>query len=300
MKHLSIFTLLLMSVFITSCNKNGKDTCEENEEIQLVGDVISESELQGTWKIIGETCSKTITFNNGNYVITHTERGWEPTHKEYGTYTYEDGVITWKNTKYDFRAFDSFGTQDYTEWNTSFYPESEIFIRTAYVRSMYNHAVLIISEYVSPYSTYQYWAKRRNDDFVMIYYKEGADIPSDSRAIQGKWNWKKHYSYKDDEMGESITFKDNTFDYIKYDSSHRYTGTFTFVNGYLTLRIEERYMTGWSEEINDRIWVLTDKDWGGMSEDEYTKPFLPVADTTSYSLILENYYCYWNCIFVKE
>lgn len=296
MRYFAFLSWMILSITLVSCEKTEKDPEQKEDGFLEVGDALSENDLQGTWTIVDEYGTKTITFDKGTYFKTEAERGWEPTHREYGTYTYENGVITWKFNKFEYRSFDFFDTNDYFDWQEEIPDENQIRTRTAKVRSLYDKSALVIAEYVSPYSDYQPVAMRRSDDFVIIYYREGARIPSDARAIQGKWNWMAHYADKEDELWESIEFKGNSFELIKYNSWNRFTGTFSFENGYLTFHVTGWYDGGWSKEQNDYVWTSTDKMWTVWQNwDSYEKPFLPVNDTTCLSRVSG-----FNSIFVKQ
>ena len=290
MKRFTLLSLTVLACIWSSCSK----IQEQNEGPSLPGQVLSENDLQGTWTIVEETCTETLTFDKGTYLRTKAQKGMEATEREYGTYTLENGVITWQFNKFEYRSIDY--AHEYSGWYGEALNPADIKIRTAHVRSMYNKAALVLIEFVSPYSNYQEFALRRNDDFVIIYYREGRQIPSDPNAIRGRWEWMSHYRDQKDALWESIELKDGTFDYVKHNYGNRFTGSYTFENGYLTLRITGWYKGGWSDELNDYVWRPTTRDWTPLFQDDcFQKPFLPVNDTTCYSRI-QNF----NSIFVRR
>ena len=290
MKLLTIFSFAVLSLVSVSCNK----VQEQKEEPFFPGVSLSENDLQGTWTIVEETCTETLTFEKGTYLKTKTQKGMEATEREYGTYTVEDGVITWQFNKFEYRGLNY--NLEYSEWSAEIPDPSAIKIRTAHVRSLYNKNALILYEFVSPYSNYQDFALRRTDDFIIIYYREDAHIPSAISSIQGRWEWMAHNKDKEETIWESIELKGNTFEYIKHNYGNRFTGTCAFENGYLTLQIAGWYTGGWSDEINDYVWRPTTRDWTPLFQDDcFRKPFLPVNDTTCYSRIPN-----FNSIFIRR
>lgn len=290
MQRFALFSLAVLAWISASCNK----IQEQKEDPLLPGQALSENDLQGIWTIVEETCTETLTFDKGFYLRTKAQIGKEATEREYGTYTLEDDVITWQFSKFEYRSINSAG--EYSDWSPEIPDPSAIKTRTAHVRGMYNKAALVLIEFVSPYSNYQEFAQRRIDDFVIIYYRNGAHIPSDARTIQGRWEWMAHNKDKEDTLWESIELKDDTFDYIKHNYGNRFTGSYTFENGYLMLRITGWYAGGWSDELNDYVWRPTTRDWTPLFQgDCFQKPFLPVNDTTCYSRI-QNF----NSIFIRR
>lgn len=89
-------------------------------------------------------------------------------------------------------------------------------------------------------------------EFSHLMYKDGATINASVNDIQGTWHW---YMYGNTEyVRAGLTIKDATFDLIITPWGQRYTGTFTYRNGYIILNTTNGYTSreegsgdGWGE-----------------------------------------------------
>lgn len=243
-------------------------SCEKSGEIKTAG--LSEKELLGKWVITEDEGTKSLVFDESTFVLTDTPRNGEGPSYVYGNYTYKNGEITWTDTK------------EVTPNNEYVIPEENQYTRKGKVKSMHDKGVLIIDEEVDPEQS-----RYKSDDSVIIYYKEGAKIPSDANDIQGKWNWMMRGHGDGTTVRASLEFKGNEFEYIIVAWNECYTGTFTYADGYLKLN----YNATWRGEMDDDgsvEWLTPPADnpvtfvWMGYNP-PIQKPFLLINSKTAYS-----------------
>ena len=272
MKRFTIVALAALAAVFASCDK----TDGPNKE------TLSAKDLQGKWVIIEDEGTKTLTFDEDTYVLSDVPRGGGATSYVYGNYTYKDGEITWTDVK------------EVNGDNTYVIPVDNQYTRKGKVSAMHSRSVLVIDEDVDPEQS-----RYKNDDSVIIYYKEGAKIPSDANDIQGKWNWMMRGHGDGTTVRASLEFKGSDFEYIITAWNERYTGTFTFQDGYLKLN----YTATWRGELDDDgnvEWFTPAPDnpvtyvWMNYNP-PIEKPFLLVDSKTAYSRGSN-----LNCIYEKQ
>lgn len=260
MKRFALISLAALAAVFASCEKTGEPKTEK----------LSAKDLMGKWVIVEDEGTKTLTFEESTFVLVETPKGGGEKSYVYGNYTYDNGDITWTDTK------EVAGENEYV------IPAESQYTRKGKVSAMYDKGVLIIDEEVDPEQS-----RYKNDDSVILYYKEGVKIPSDANDIQGRWNWMMRGHGDGTTVRAALIFKGNEFEYIITAWNERYTGTFTFENGYLKLN----YNATWRGEMDDDgtvEWFTPPQDnpvtyvWMGYTP-PIQKPFLLIDSKTAYS-----------------
>lgn len=155
-----------------------------------------------------------------------------------GTWSYENGLLTYKTTDHEEK----------------------------YDASLYNNNTVLTLKY----------AEEESGEVIGFYYKDGKISGSDASALQGTWDW---FSFGK-EAGPRIrfVFSGNAFDLIIPVWGDRYTGTFTYKDGYVTLFVDQcwtsRIPHGNADEETitydqesgqiNASWSTTVQDWEGV------------------------------------
>ncbi len=268
MKLLKIIIAASIAVLFLSCNK------EENDvDTKVTGEELSDEDIQGTWVIEEEFFTKTLFLDNGSFKL-HYKNHYYGGHDEYdyyGTYSYSDGVITWNFEQVE----TSSGKQEYK------------YSYSGKVKGHFNKSVLMIEvpatsttllgSLYMPFGNKLYYGKEN----LLFYYKENANLAIKPDSIQGRWLWK-----DDDKEWMSIEFNGNEYEIIIM-SRTRYTGTFSYENGYV--RIKNVKYSRASIENADGTFSWVDADPNVTYSDYYsrfdsfTMPFLLVKKKVAYS-----------------
>ena len=126
--------------------------------------------------------------------------------------------------------------------------------------------------------------------YLMMFYRKGAKITSEVRTLTGNWtsdmgalpSWK----YLNG-MQLNITEKD--FDFTATNWEMRFSGSYTYEEGYATLHIRHCYIaSGMDEETEEILWEEVDpqgESWHGPFGD-YDTPLLTYAYPNEFNVLL--------------
>lgn len=198
------------SMTLASCG----DDDDNSVTIPNSSDNISTSDLVGTWNIAGQDDQSTWVFTNDKLTIT-----------EWGTQQF-DGPYTVNGDKITYRT-------KYWKYNPQTQQQEEVEGDiTVKIGLICDKAVLVLKSEVKNEQGTDY-------EFSYFMFKEGKNITATANDIQGTWDW---YMHGDQTYVRTrLTISGNKFDMIITPWGQRYTGTFTYANGYITLNTEHGY-----------------------------------------------------------
>ena len=137
-----------------------------------------------------------------------------------------------------------------------------------------------------------------------FFYKNGSITTGDSSTIQGTWDWYFFGEVKSCRI--RLVFSGSNFELIIFPWGERYTGTYTYQNGYADLKVTKCYTSryhGNSDEDTIQFntdtyeitatWMETYQDWQGNTypyegnliyenSKTITAPFVVVGDGVAY------------------
>lgn len=256
--------------------QKGGDETPKTDSIPNPPAGITTDDLVGVWKISGMDERTTYTFTKDKLTIASGDQvGFD------GPYTLNDGVITYTTT------YEYYNQQ--TQKN-----ETREYVVSVKIDLLYDKSVLV----------WKVLQKNDNGDyyeFSHLMYKDGATINASVNDIQGTWHW---YMYGDTEyVRAGLTIKDATFDLIITPWGQRYTGTFTYRNGYIILNTTNGYTSreagtgdGWGEGNLDPITL--EGQWSTLDRENWTiwerMPFI-ANGTEAYGIVAN-----LSALFVKK
>lgn len=255
MKKMAIWALAALAVFAISCKK---DNTDRKESVELTS-----SALVGEWGITSDNHFETWVFTSDGLAVS-TE-----VYEIEGSYKVEDGAIAFNLAKARTREIEH---QDdemvvYSEWEeVELTPEDKetIFIQAKLV---YGGSVLIFdisfrgdnpedSEYIF--------------DMSYFLYKKGATLPSDTKPLQGTWDWRLT-TPEESYIVARATFNSNKFELIIAPLGIKFTGSYTYKEGWLNCNVTAVYTAYNKEGEGDVDPITLEATWHLMEleEDEF-------------------------------
>ena len=243
MKKLAIWAFAALAMFAVSCDKNNTNPGEDSSTPSLVG----------TWSISSGDFSATFVFSSDKLTAIIDADKVE------GSYTVENSIIAFNIEKKWERTI-TYGEDDnpiYGEWvETELSPEDkEIFYLQA--KLIYDGAVLILDLPVEQNLPKSEEGEEDQGSMAIFLFKEGKTIPSDTKPLQGEWNW--YWVYPTEtHICVRIIFEGNNFEIIITPFAAKVTGSYTYKDGWINCNISAGYIAD-NAEINpvtlEATWI---------------------------------------------
>ena len=210
--------LACSATFVACGNGDDKDDTTNNAgnpETPKVPESISTADLIGQWTIpMQGNESTTYTFTQDKLTISYGQQ------VEYeGAYSLNGDEISYKTKRWEYDS------------QTGQQVEKEV-TETVKLVLLYNKSVMVWN------------TKYQNEDkttyeMERLMFKKGATINATANDIKGAWYWYEPGNEKF--ISAALTIEGNKFDLIITHWGQRYTGTFTYQGGYMTLNVENGY-----------------------------------------------------------
>ena len=256
----------------TACGDDDDNT-PQTPDVPNTTTGITVDDLVGTWTLAGQDVNYTYTFTQTHLTIKDgTDLQFD------GDYTLKDDVLTYNTTA------------DIYNSETGKYESTQVAVSQK-LGLLYDKTVLVFKDLVKN-DNEQYY------EFSVFMYKQGATINAKLEDIQGTWHWYMHgdTTY----VRTSLKIEGNKFDMVITPWGQRYTGTFTYTNGIMTLNTEKGYTSreegsgdGWGEgdldpETLEGTWKRLD-DWMIWEK----MPFI-VNGTEAYGMVANLYALFYK------
>lgn len=235
--------LALCTPLFMSCGDDDKDeTNVPNSSAFTANDLV------GTWTIASQDITTTYVFTKNKLTVSYDN---QVSHE--GEYQLKDDILSYNTT--------------YQNYNTTTgqYEQVETTVKVK-IGLLYNKTVLIWKDVMQNDNNQDY-------EFSMLLFKQGANITATNNDIQGNWHWymRGDVSY----VRAGLKIEGNNFDLIITPWGQRYTGTYTYVNGYMILNTQNGYTTreegsgdGWGEgDLNPET---LEGNWNTLDRDRWT------------------------------
>ena len=255
MKKLNLWLLLSLFVAAFTLTACGDDNDSVTPPPAPEGGV---SSIDGTWTspITGVTC----VFSGEKFSLKDNNGSLIKD----GTYTLKDGVITFT----------------YSE-------DGKQVTESAKTTTLYQNQVLVIKSKPDGGEGYSIF------EAAEVFYKDGVAPTTPVADVQGNWYW--YFGEDKEEIRAAMIIKDNNFEMIIGAWGKKYTGTFTYQKGVMTLNITKGFTsrqphTGYGLGFGnldpvtlDGTWYVLDREYWDM-EDGMTTVFIS-AGTEAYSVM---------------
>ena len=266
---------LLMSLFVaaftlSACGGDDDDDTTTATPPTVPSDTssteVTTADLKGTWKY--GFYGLTYVFTDNTFTITTDENSYT------ANYTLKDGVISY----------------NYTLDNQPQQGSANIYL-------LYDKNVLVMK--AKPYGGEDYSIS----EAATILYRDGKEPTTLKSEIQGEWHW---YMRGDSTyVRGAYKFNGDNFELIVTPWGQKYTGTYTYKGGFVTLNITNGYTSrepgsgdGWGEgELDPKTlegtwYTLNRERWA--FEPGMVEPFL-VNGTEAYGSLAN-----LPCVFYKK
>jgi len=207
---------------------------------------VTTADLKGTWKY--DFYGLSYVFTEKTFTATEGEETYT------ANYTLKDGVISY-----------SYMLDDQPQQGT------------ANVYLLYNKSVLVMKAKPANGEDYSI------SEAAVILYRDGKNPTTPKADIQGEWHW--YMNGDTDYVRGAYKFNGDNFELIVTPWGQKYTGTYTYSGGFLTLNITKGYTSrepgsgdGWGEGDLDAKtlegnWSELDRDRWSF-EPGWTVPFI--------------------------
>lgn len=244
----------------TSCGK------EEDNVPNTQNDTTGQ--IQGTWKMSSENDDSVVIITDSTMTIS-SEGQWKEVNN--ASYNEERGELNTVLTE------EYLWNEDTGEWELSTDPiDPATANRTYFADILDNNNVLALTAMVED------WNGTFYEETVKLLYRDGATITSDVNTLQGLWYW---YMFGDrNAVRVAVKFTDNNVElYVPgWSSGEKYTGTYTYQNGFVHMTLDKFYLReasenddqGHPETANYALQDPSDPDfWGGPLLGDQIMPF---------------------------
>lgn len=196
-------------------------SCGDDEENGSANAPDSTADLVGTWTSESEDFTVTYVFTQDQMTINNGMS------EEFsGSYTYKDGIVSYKTTVREYNPD--------TQKN-----EEKVVTVNLRPQLLYDKNALVLMEKLDGQVTPSGEKIGEEYEIARVLYKQGRTLPLTARDIQGVWYL---YLYGNkDYIRTAVTLNGDRFNLIITPWSQRYTGTFTYSNGYVEFKPERCY-----------------------------------------------------------
>lgn len=264
-----LFASLFIAAFtLSACGSDDDDSTATPSTVpsETSTDEVTTASLKGTWKY--DFYEMTYEFTETTF--TATEFG----HTFTANYTLKDGVISYS----------------YTE-------DGQAHQGTAQVYFLYNKSVLVMKAKPADGENFSI------SEAATVLYRNGNAPTTPKSDIQGEWHW---YMNGDvNYVRGAYKFNGDNFELIITPWGQKYTGTYTYSGGFLTLNITNGYTsrepgTGYGSGSGNLDETTLEGTWNDLDRERWTfepgqvVPFI-VNGTEAYGSLAN-----LPCVFYKK
>lgn len=232
MKKINLLLLAATTMAIAACSPDNSEGTKDANSTDLVGTWYIG--MNPVWPAILDSMyidqPGTIIFTSDGKFTQESE--WD---KATGTYTYADGILSIANERvwwYDWEL------EKLVEQPDSFFSTLPSIYSP---KLLYDKSIMIQKAKIENPDP-QFVPK---EDSFEMFFKVGANGPSDSGLIQGFWNWKAFGNEGTSRL--AVKFEGNNFEFWNPSWHERFNGTFEYKNGIVKFIVN-------SESFKVRRW----------------------------------------------
>lgn len=224
MKKINFLMLAAFSMAIAACSPNNNEGNGGSEE--LIG-----KWFIGMNPVWPEILDSMYIGQPGAYVFASNGKFTQQSEyeKSDGSYSYSNGVINMTTEHVWF--YDSY-EEKYVE-----VPDSEVSkIPNIFSPEFIYDGNIMIQKFELETDTMGDPLPAKEDPFMLLF-KEGTNVPSDSKLIQGFWNWKAFG--REGTTRLAVKFEGNNFTFWNPSWHEYFKGTFEYKNGMVKFNVDE-------------------------------------------------------------